>query len=131
MTEQTQELRTNHNVRVVKLVTNETILCLFGEVKNDEDKIIGYRVLYPYVLTLGSPNEDGTLPINYTRWCPFSPVQEYKIPGEHLIAVTYPDNNILDNYVAELGNFGIKEENLFFTQEEVSGDQRELVEAGE
>ena len=131
MTEQTQELRTNHNVRVVKLVTNETILCLFGEVKNDEDKIIGYRVLYPYVLTLGSPNEDGTLPINYTRWCPFSPVQEYKIPGEHLIAVTYPDNNILDNYVAELGNFGIKEENLFFTREEVSGDQREPVEASE
>ena len=131
MTEQTQELRTNHNVRVVKLVTNETILCLFGEVKNDEDKIIGYRVLYPYVLTLGSPNEDGTLPINYTRWCPFSPVQEYKIPGEHLIAVTYPDNNILDNYVAELGNFGINEENLFFTQEEVSGDQREPVETSE
>ena len=131
MTEQTQELRTNHNVRVVKLVTNETILCLFGEVKNDEDKIIGYRVLYPYVLTLGSPNEDGTLPINYARWCPFSPVQEYKIPGEHLIAVTYPDNNILDNYVAELGNFGINEENLFFTQEEVSGDQREPVETSE
>jgi hypothetical protein len=131
MTEQTQELKTNHNVRVVKLVTNETILCLFGEVKNDEDKIIGYRVLYPYVLTLGSPNEDGTLPINYTRWCPFSPVQEYKIPGEHLIAVTYPDNNILDNYVAELGNFGIKEENLFFTQEEVSGDQSKPAEASE
>ena len=125
MTEQTQELRTNHNVRVVKLVTNETLLCLFGEVKNDEDKIIGYRILYPYVLSLGSPNDDGTLPINYTRWCPFSPVQEFKIPGEHLIAVTYPDNNILDNFVQELGNFGITKENLFFTQEEVSGDQSE------
>tara|TARA_B100000900_G_scaffold316177_1_gene275126 strand:+ start:384 stop:779 length:396 start_codon:yes stop_codon:yes gene_type:complete len=131
MTEQTQELRTNHNVRVVKLVTNETLLCLFGEVKNDEDKVIGYRILYPYVLSLGSPNEDGTLPINYTRWCPFSPVQEYKIPGEHLIAVTYPDNNILDNFVQELGNFGIKEENLFFTQEEVSGDQSEPDQASE
>jgi len=131
MTEQTQELRTNHNVRVVKLVTNETLLCLFGEVKNDEDKIIGYRVLYPYVLSLGSPNDDGTLPINYTRWCPFSPVQEFKIPGEHLIAVTYPDNNILDNFVQELGNFGITKENLFFTQEEVSGDQSEPDQASE
>lgn len=131
MTEQTQELRTNHNVRVVKLVTNETLLCLFGEVKNDEDKIIGYRILYPYVLSLGSPNDDGTLPINYTRWCPFSPVQEFKIPGEHLIAVTYPDNNILDNFVQELGNFGIAKENLFFTQEEVSGDQSEPDQASE
>lgn len=131
MTEQTKELRTNHNVRIVMLDTKETILCLFGDIKGEEDKVIGYRLLYPYVLSLGDPNDDGTLPINYTRWCPFTPVQEFKIPGEHLIAVTYPDNNILDNFVTELGKFGITEDQLFFKPEDVNGSEGEPAEASE
>ena len=43
MTEQTPEtpqLKTNHNVRVVKLTTNETLLCLFGDIKGDDDKVL-------------------------------------------------------------------------------------------
>ena len=131
MTEQTKELRTNHNVRIVMLDTKETILCLFGDIKGEEDKVIGYRLLYPYVLSLGDPNDDGTLPINYTRWCPFTPVQEFKIPGEHLIAVTYPDNNILDNFVTELGKFGITEDQLFFKPEDVNGSEGEPAEVSE
>ena len=131
MTEQTQELRTNHNVRIVILDTKETLLCLFGDIKGEEDKVIGYRILYPYVLSLGDPNDDGTLPINYTRWCPFTPVQEFKIPGEHLIAVTYPDNNILDNFVTELGKFGITEDQLFFKPEDVNGSEGEPAEVSE
>ena len=131
MTEQTKELRTNHNVRIVMLDTKETLLCLFGDIKGEEDKVIGYRLLYPYVLSLGDPNDDGTLPINYTRWCPFTPVQEFKIPGEHLIAVTYPDNNILDNFVTELGKFGITEDQLFFKPEDVNGSEGEPAEASE
>ena len=131
MTEQTKELRTNHNVRIVMLDTKETILCLFGDIKGEEDKVIGYRLLYPYVLSLGDPNDDGTLPINYTRWCPFTPVQEFKNPGEHLIAVTYPDNNILDNFVTELGKFGITEDQLFFKPEDVNGSEGEPAEASE
>jgi len=128
MTEQTQEeqqLKTNHNVRVVKLTTNETVLCLFGDIKDDDDKVLGYRLLYPYVLSLGNPNEDGTLPIQYTRWCPFTPVQDFKIPGDHLIAVTYPDNNILSNFVTELSKFGITEDQLFYDVEEPNGDNSE------
>jgi len=131
MTEQTKELRTNHNVRIVMLDTKETLLCLFGDIKGEEDKVIGYRLLYPYVLSLGDPNDDGTLPINYTRWCPFTPVQEFKIPGEHLIAVTYPDNNILDNFVTELGKFGITEDQLFFKPEDVNGSEGEPAEVSE
>ena len=45
MTEQTQEvqqLKTNHNIRVVKLTTNETLLCLFCDIKGDDDKVLGY-----------------------------------------------------------------------------------------
>ena len=55
MTEQTQEapqLRTNHNIRLVILDTKETILCLFGEVRDDTKNILGYRMMYPFSLSL-------------------------------------------------------------------------------
>ena len=75
MTQTPQEtLKTNHNIRVVTLVTGEKVLCLFGEVRQ-EGEVVGYRLIYPFVLTLGAVNEDGSMPINYTRWCPFSPVE--------------------------------------------------------
>ena len=63
MTEQIK-LKTNHNIRVVNLTTGDNVLCMFGEVRGDEDKVIGYRMLYPYKLTLGKENKDGTIPIN-------------------------------------------------------------------
>lgn len=130
--DQIPQLRTNHNIRLVILDTKETVLCLFGEITDPEKKtVIGYKMMYPFALSLGTPNDDGTIPISYSRWCPFTPVQEFKLTGDHIISVTYPDDGILDNYAAELAQYGITDENLFFTQEEVSGDQRELVEAGE
>ena len=52
MTEQTK-LKTNHNIRIVNLTTGENVLCMFGEVRGDEDKVIGYRMLYPYALCIG------------------------------------------------------------------------------
>ena len=113
--DQIPQLRTNHNIRLVILDTKETVLCLFGEITDPEKKtVIGYKMMYPFTLSLG-----------------FTPVQEFKLTGDHIISVTYPDDGILDNYAAELAQYGITDENLFFTQEEVSGDQRELVEAGE
>jgi len=102
---------------------------LFGEVK-DEDRIVGYRLIYPFSLALGDVNEDGTIPIKYSRWCPYSPVQEHRISGDHIISVVYPDNGILDNYVGELKSFGFTEEQLFYP-EETNGDNSEPAEAGE
>ena len=129
--DQIPQLRTNHNIRLVILDTKETILCLFGEIPDNEKKtVIGYRVMYPFTLSLGTVNEDGTIPITYTRWCPYTPVQEFKMTGDHIISVTYPDDNILDNYIGELAQYGITEDQLFY-KEEVNGDQRELVEAAE
>lgn len=128
MTEQNQ-LKTNHNIRIVTLTTTERVLCLFGEVK-DEERVVGYRLIYPYALGLGTPNDDGTIPITYSRWCPYSPVQEHRISGDHIISVVYPDNNILDNYVNELKQFGFTEEQIFYP-EETDGDNSEPAEAGE
>ena len=129
MTEQIQ-LKTNHNARIVTLTTGDRVLCLFGEVRSEEDKLVGYRILYPYALTLGEVNEDGTIPINYSRWCPFSPLEEHRMSGEHIISVVYPDNNILDNYVAKLAEAGVTEDTIFFEVKE-DGDNSEPVEAGE
>ena len=99
MTEQIK-LKTNHNIRVVNLTTGDNVLCMFGEVRGDEDKVIGYRMLYPYKLTLGKENKDGTIPINYSRWCPFSPIEEHRMGGEHIISVVFPDNGIVDNFAS-------------------------------
>jgi hypothetical protein len=125
-----QQLKTNHGIRIVSLVTGERVLCMFGEVRGDEDQVVGYRMLYPYVLNLGSPNDDGTIPIQYERWCPYSPVEEHRMSGDHIISVVYPDNNILDNFVIRLKEMGLTDENIFFEVKQ-DGDNSEPTEAGE
>jgi len=127
-----EALKTNHNVRIVNLATGQNILCIFGEVKNEEDqKVIGYRMMYPHALKLGTPNEDGTLPIEYTRFCPFSPQEEHRLSGEHIISVVYPDNGILDNFVEKLTGVGFTKEQIFFPEEVANGDSSEPTEADE
>ena len=119
-----EELKTNHNIRIVTLSTAERVLCMFGEVKNDEEKVVGYRLVYPYLLGLGQINEDGTVPINYSRWCPYSPIEDHRISGEHLLTVVYPDNNILKNYAERLKEIGLKDEQIFY-EEKTDGDSSE------
>ena len=123
MTEQTK-LKTNHNIRIVNLATGDNVLCMFGEVRDDNEKVIGYRMLYPYSLSLGQEKEDGTIPISYTRWCPFSPVEEHRLGGEHIISVVYPDNGIVDNFANRLRQLGLKDEQIFYP-EETDGDNSE------
>ena len=120
-----QTLKTNHNVRIVNLATGDNVLCMFGDIKEpDGDKVVGYRMIYPYTLTLGKENEDGTIPINYARWCPFSPIAEHRLGGEHIISVVFPDNNILENFAARLREIGLKDEQIFYP-EETDGDNSE------
>jgi len=119
-----EDLKTNHNIRIVTLSTAERVLCMFGEVKNDEEKVVGYRLVYPYLLGLGELNEDGTIPINYSRWCPYSPIEDHRISGDHIISVVYPDNNILSNYAERLKEIGLKEEQIFY-EEKTDGDSSE------
>jgi len=132
MTEQAP-LKTNHNVRVVNLTTGANVLCLFGDIRNEqeENRVVGYRMLYPFTLTLGDPNDDGTIPIQYARWCPFSPIEEHRLGGEHIISVVYPDNGILDNYATKLQELGLTKEQIFYEEENTDGDNSEPAETGE
>jgi len=86
--------------------------------------VVGYRMLYPFILSLGDPNKDGTIPISYARYCPYSPIEEHRLGGEHIISVVFPDNGILDNYVNKLKESGMTEEQIFYP-EETNGDQSE------
>ena len=126
MAEQIEQmsLKTNHNVRIVNLTTGDNVLCIFGDVRDDDNKVVGYRMLYPYTLTLGEENKDGTIPINYARWCPFSPVEEHRMGGEHIISVVFPDNNILENYANRLREVGLTDEQIFYP-EKTDGDNSE------
>jgi len=127
-----QQLRTNHNIRIVTLATSERVLCMFGDVREKEDttKVVGYRMLYPYTLSLGTPNDDGSIPIHYERWCPFSPQEEHRMSGEHIISVVFPDNNILDNFTKRLNDLGITDDQIFIPEEE-DGDNSEPAETAE
>ena len=129
----TQEaLKTNHSVRVVTLTTNERVLCLFGDIREEEEgKVVGYRMLYPFNLSLGEPNDDGTIPIQYERFCPYSPIEEHRMGGEHIISVVFPDNGILDNYVTKLLETGMTEDQIFYPEEAPNGDNSEPVEVAE
>ena len=131
MTEQI-ELKTNHNVRVVNLANGQNVLCLFGDIRDgDQDnKVIGYRMLYPFALSLGVENEDGTIPIEYKRWCPYSPQEEHRLSGEHIVSVVFPDNGILDNYANKLRELGVPDENIF-PPEVTDGSEGEPAEASE
>ena len=123
-------MRTNHNVRIVNLATGDNVLCIFGELRNEEDdnKVVGYKMVYPFKLSLGEVNkENGTIPINYSRWCPFSPVEEHRLGGEHIISVVFPDNNILDNFVNRLSEVGVKEDQIFW-EDPQDGDNSEPTE---
>ena len=126
------QLKTNHNIRIATLTTQERVLCMFGEVRDEEgEKVVGYRMLYPYTLTLGDENEDGTIPIQYTRWCPFSPLEEHRLGGEHIISVVFPDNNIVDNFAARLREIGLTDDQIFYPEEAPDGSKGEPAEAGE
>ena len=121
----TEALRTNHNIRIVSLANTERVLCMFGEIRSDDkEKVIGYRMLYPYLLELGEDNADGTIPIKYSRWCPYSPVEEHRLGGEHIISVVYPDNGIVDNFSNRLREVGLTDEQIFYP-EETNGDNSE------
>ena len=128
--QQRPRLRTNHNVRVVIMNDGKQILCLFEEIKNEEQQVIAFRFVYPYVLTVGEEvNEDGTYPIRFARWCPFSPVQDFRVSGNSITTITLPDDGILENFITELESFGIPRDQLLF--EEENGNSSEPIEAPE
>ena len=124
-----EPLKTNHAIRIVILESREQLISLITEDKDPNSVSVGYKLLWPFMLGLGEPNEEGDLPIRYQKWCPFTPVQEFQIKSSSIVTVAYPDNNILDNYIAELESYGVPRDKLFF--EVKNGDNSEPDQAAE
>ena len=124
-----EPLKTNHAIRIVILESREQLISLITEDKNSNGESVGYKLLWPFMLGLGEPNEEGDLPIRYQKWCPFTPIQEFQIKSSSIVTVAYPDNNILDNYIAELESYGVPRDKLFF--EVNNGDNSEPDQATE
>jgi len=101
----------NHNIRVAQLVTGESIICNFTQIK-EEEKFVGYQVLYPLSLTLRSNSDDSesaeeTYSVTYRRWNPFTPYEDHRINPSSVISAMPPSDDILKNYVTRLQEAGV------------------------
>lgn len=100
----------DHNVRVAHLVTGETIICNFTQIRED-DKFVGYQLLYPLSLSLspGEPDAEGqeTFSVSYRRWNPYTPYEDHRINPATVISAMPPSQDILVNYVQKLKQSGV------------------------
>ena len=123
--------QTNHPIRVVTLTTAERVLCLFTDVRDEEnrDRVLGYKMAEPFTITLGDPDENGNLPVKYSRWCMFSPEREFVLSGTHIIAVSIPEENIVEQYAQQLEQSGIPRDQIFIEVD--NGTEGEPAEVSE
>lgn len=124
-------MKVNHPIRVVTLTTSERVLCLFTDIRDDKEseRVLGYKMAEPFTLTLGEVDSDGNYPVKYNRWCMFSPEREFLLSGNHIIAVSIPEENIVEQYARQLEEAGIPREQIFI--EVTDGDNSESTEATE
>ena len=95
----------DHNVRIISLITGETVIANFGQVR-EEDKFVAYQLLYPLALNLqeGETDANGNPQFNvtYRRWNPFTPYEDHRINPASVVSAMPPAKDILTNYVVKL-----------------------------
>ena len=100
----------DHNVRVLKLVTGDDIICNFTQVR-EEDKFVAYQLLYPLSLTLTVTEESSegeeTYSVRYRRWNPYTQYEDHRINPSSVISAMPPSEDILKNYVTRLQEAGV------------------------
>ena len=105
MAETPQQVKIEHNIRVIYLLTGEHVICNFGQIR-EEDKFVAYQLLYPLSLSL-SEGENETFNVTYRRWNPYTPYEEHRINPSQVVSAMPPADDILKNYVAKLDEAGI------------------------
>ena len=100
----------DHNVRVLKLVTGDDIICNFTQVR-EEDKFVAYQLLYPLSLTLTVTEESSeaeeTYSVRYRRWNPYTPYEDHRVAPASVVSAMPPSPDILYNYVQKLKQSGV------------------------
>jgi len=109
-TQNQEQPKIDHNVRVVHLTTGEHVICNFGQVR-EEEAFVAYQLLYPLALALSQGDDDSngheTFNVTYRRWNPFTPYEDHRVNPHHVVAAMPPAEDILRNYVAKLDEAGI------------------------
>lgn len=98
-----------HNIRVLKLITGEDVICNFTQIR-EEDKFTAYQLLYPLVLSLQEMQQEGeeeTYSVRFRRWNPYTPYEDHRVNPSGVLSAMPPSPDILQNYVAKLKNSGV------------------------
>jgi len=94
----------DHNIRVLKLITGEDVICNFTQVR-EEDKFVAYQLLYPLALSLQEMQQEGeeeTYSVRFRRWNPYTPYEDHRVNPAGVISAMPPSPDILYNYVQKL-----------------------------
>ena len=99
----------DHNIRVLKLITGEDVMCNFTQVR-EEDKFVAYQLLYPLALSLQEMQQEGeeeTYSVRFRRWNPYTPYEDHRVNPAGVISAMPPSPDILYNYVQKLKQSGV------------------------
>jgi hypothetical protein len=103
-------------IKIVTLSTGERIICGFTQLNREYSdsnlNFYGVLVRCPYILKLeplmngeflpdGNPKE---LSVNFSKWNPYTPEKQFKIPINHLLSVAEPDDQIKEIYIQKFGD---------------------------
>lgn len=84
------------NIKLLKLVTNEEILCEVEEKGND-------IVLKNPIILIAIPGEDGQMGLGLVPWMPASKTREMWINREHIVCINEPTQEIHNHYDTQYG----------------------------
>ncbi len=109
-TQNQEQPKIDHNVRVVHLTTGEHVICNFGQVR-EEEAFVAYQLLYPLALALSQGDDDSngheTFNVTYRSWNPFTPYEDHRINPQSVVSAMPPAQDILVNYVTKLKEAGV------------------------
>ena len=103
----------SHNVRVVRFINGDDIVCNFTQVtEGDDKKFVAYQCLYPLHLSLSSSEplegqDEVTYRVTYRRWNPYTPYEDHRVNPSSVVTAMPPAQDILRNYCLKLEEAGV------------------------
>jgi hypothetical protein len=103
-------------IKIVTLVTGERIICGFTELilerENQSFNFYGILMKCPYILKLEPVFDENLEPdqnsrdliVNFSKWNPYTPETQFKVPMQHMLAVAEPDPQIKEIYLQKFGD---------------------------
>ncbi len=101
----------SHNVRVVRFINGDDIVCNFTQVM-EEEKFVAYQCLYPLHLSLSTSEplegqDEVTYRVTYRRWNPYTPYEDHRVNPQSVVTAMPPAEDILKNYCLKLQEAGV------------------------